>query len=99
MSQPTVSIKTYAFTWLALLGLTLFTSLLGLVDLGVFNLVAAVLIAAVKASLIAFFFMHAFYESKLVRVVLAGGIVWFLILISLTLVDYTTRGWLPFPGK
>lgn len=99
MSQPTVSIKTYAFTWLALLGLTLLTSLIGLVDLGIFNLVTAVLIAAIKASLIAFFFMHAFYESKLVRVVLAGGIVWFLILISLTLGDYITRGWLPFPGK
>jgi cytochrome c oxidase subunit IV len=99
MSQPTVSVKTYTFTWLGLLGLTLLTSLLGLLDLGRFNLVAAILIAAVKASLIAFIFMHAFYESKLVRVVLAGGIVWFLILISLTLGDYITRGWLPFPGK
>jgi len=99
MSQPTVSIKTYTFTWLALLGLTLLTSLIGLIDLGVFNLVAAVLIAAVKASLIATFFMHAFYEAKLVRVVLAGGIIWFLILISLTLGDYLTRGLLPFPGK
>jgi cytochrome c oxidase subunit IV len=99
MSQPTVSIKTYTFTWLALLGLTLLTSLIGLVDLGVFNLITAILIAGIKASLIAFFFMHAFYESKLVRVVLAGGIVWFLILISLTLADYLTRGLLPFPGK
>ena len=99
MSQPTVSIKTYTFTWLVLLGLTLLTSLIGLIDLGVFNLVAAVLIAAVKASLIATFFMHAFYEAKLVRVVLAGGIIWFLILISLTLGDYLTRGLLPFPGK
>lgn len=99
MSQPTVSIKTYTFTWLALLGLTLLTSLIGLIDLGIFNLVAAVLIAAVKASLIATFFMHAFYEAKLVRVVLAGGIIWFLILISLTLGDYLTRGLLPFPGK
>ncbi len=99
MSQPTVSLKTYTFTWLALLGLTLLTSLIGLIDLGVFNLVTAVLIAAIKASLIATFFMHAFYESKLVRVVLAGGIIWFLILISLTLGDYLTRGLLPFPGK
>jgi len=99
MSQPIVSVKTYALTWLGLLGLTLATSLIGLLDLGPFNLVAAILIAAVKASLIAFFFMHAFYESKLVRVVLSGGIIWFLILMSLTLTDYITRGWLPFPGK
>ncbi|HUO17004.1 MAG TPA: cytochrome C oxidase subunit IV family protein [Verrucomicrobiae bacterium] len=99
MSQPTVSIKTYTFTWLALLGLTLLTSLIGLLDLGLFNLVTAIVIAGIKASLIAFFFMHAFYESKLVRVVLAGGVLWFLILISLTLGDYLTRGLLPFPGK
>jgi cytochrome c oxidase subunit IV len=35
----------------------------------------------------------------LVRVVTAGGIVWFLIMATLTLTDYMTRGWLPFPGK
>jgi cytochrome c oxidase subunit 4 len=99
MSQPTVSIRTYAFTWIALLGLTLLTSLVGLVDLGHFSIVVAVIIALSKASLIAGFFMHALYESKLVRVVLAGGVIWFLILLSLTIVDYLTRGWLPFPGR
>ncbi len=99
MSQPAVSIRTYAFTWLGLLALTLLTSLVAFIDLGRFSLVVALVIAAMKASLIAMFFMHALYDSKLVRVVLGGGIVWFLILISLTLVDYITRGWLPFPGK
>lgn len=99
MSQPAVSVRTYTFTLVALLGLTLFTSLLGRVDLGPFSFIAGVLIALVKASLIASFFMHALYETKLVRVVLAGGVVWFLILMSLTLTDYVTRGWMPFPGK
>jgi len=99
MSQSTVSIKTYSFTLLALLSLTLLTSLLALVDLGRFSFVAGVAIAAVKASLIASFFMHALYETRLVRVVMAGGVIWFLIMISLTLGDYLTRGWMPFPGK
>jgi len=99
MSQSTVSVRTYTFTLLALLGLTLLTSLLALVDLGRFSFVAGVAIAALKASLIASFFMHALYEIKLVRVVLAGGVVWFLIMISLTIADYLTRGWMPFPGK
>jgi hypothetical protein len=28
-----------------------------------------------------------------------GGVLWFLIMITLTLGDYLTRGWMPFPGK
>ena len=99
MSQSTVSVKTYTLTFVALLALTLLTSLLGLVDLGRFSFVTGVTIAVVKASLIASFFMHALYETKLVRVVMAGGVIWFLIMISLTLGDYFTRGWMPFPGK
>jgi cytochrome c oxidase subunit 4 len=99
MSESTVSVKTYAFTLIALLALTLLTSLLALVDLGKFSFIAGVAIAAVKASLIASFFMHALYETKLVRVIMAGGVIWFLIMISLTLGDYLTRGWMPFPGK
>jgi len=96
MSQVTVSVRTYAFTWATLLALTLLTSVMGLLDLGTFNMVAAVLI---KASLIAAIFMHAFFGAKLVRIVVASGVMWFLILIGLTLADYLTRGLLPFPGK
>jgi cytochrome c oxidase subunit 4 len=99
MSQSTVSVRTYAFTLIALLALTLLTSLLGLVDLGKFSFIAGVAIAAVKASLIACFFMHALYETKLIRVIMAGGMIWFLIMISLTLGDYLTRGWMPYAGK
>jgi cytochrome c oxidase subunit IV len=99
MSQPRVSLHTYVFTWLGLLALTLLTSLLGLVNLGRMSLIVALFIAGVKASLIAGFFMHVFYDSKLVRVVVVAGVIWFLILVSLTMGDYFTRGWLPFPGK
>jgi cytochrome c oxidase subunit 4 len=96
---PTVSRKTYLFTWLGLLALTLATTLIGFVNLGPFSMILAVAFAAMKAALIAMFFMHALFEAQLVRVVIAGGILWFLILTSLTLGDYLTRGWLPFPGK
>jgi cytochrome c oxidase subunit 4 len=99
MSQPTVSARAYAFTWIGLLLLTLLTSLLGLQDLGRMSLIVGLIIATIKASLIATFFMHALYGSKLVRVVLGGGIVWLLIFITLTLVDYVTRGWVGVPGK
>lgn len=99
MSRPAIPASTYLLTWAALLSLTLLTSVLGLIDMGQFSVIVAVLIAVLKASLIVAFFMHALYESKLVWTILGGGIVWFLILFSLTLGDFITRGWLPVPGK
>jgi cytochrome c oxidase subunit 4 len=92
MAGPAVSRRTYLLTFVGLLTLTLLTTLLGLVDMGPFNTVVALAIAVMKASLIAMFFMHTLNESPLVRVVMAGGIIWFLILISLTMSDYLTRG-------
>ncbi len=94
MMEPTVSRKTYLLTWVALLALTLATTLIGFVDLGPFSMIIAVALAAAKASLIVLFFMHALYEFKLVRVIIAGGIIWFLIFVGLTLNDYLSRGWL-----
>jgi len=99
MNEPTLSRKTYVFVWLGLLGLTLLNTLIAFVDLGVWSTLIAVGIATIMASLVAGFLMHALYETKVVRIVLAGGVMWFLIFMTLTLGDYMTRGWLPFPGK
>lgn len=99
MKQPILSVKTYALTWIALLALVLITTLIALLDLGTFTMIIAITIATIKAALVAAFFMHALYEGKVVRIILAGGVLWFLIMITLTLGDYVSRGWLPFPGK
>jgi len=97
--EPVVSTKTYVYIYLVLLALTLVTTLFGYLRLGPFSMVIAIAIAAIQASLIAAFFMHGLYEARLVRVVAASGIIWFLIMTTLVLTDYITRGWLPFPGK
>ncbi len=99
MKAPVVRIKTYVFTWLALLALALTTTLIGFINLGPFSMGIAILIATAKACLIVSFFMHGAYEAKIIRVIIAGGVIWFLIMVSNTLGDYATRGWLPFPGK
>jgi cytochrome c oxidase subunit 4 len=99
MAEPVISTRSYVFTYLALLALTLITTLLGYLPLGPFSMVVAIAIAAVQACLIAGFFMQGLYEAALVRVVAAAGVVWFLIMATLILTDYITRGWLPFPGK
>ena len=99
MSQPAISRKTYLAIWITLMLLALVTTLIGRLDLGPFNMPIAVLIATAKAALIVAFFMQAKHESKVVHVIIAAGVVWFLILMTNTLGDYVTRGWLPFPGK
>ena len=99
MKPPVVSIRTYTITWLALLALALATTLIGFLDLGAFSMGIAILIATTKASLIVGFFMHGLYEAKVVKIIICAGVVWFLIMVTLTINDYATRGWLPFPGK
>lgn len=92
---PKLPLRTYVFTWLGLLGLTLLTALIGFIDLGQFNIVISVAIAALQVSLIGGFFMHALYEKTLVRIIIGAAIIWFLIFETLTLGDYMTRGWVP----
>lgn len=99
MKQPVVSIRTYTLTWLALLALALATTLIGFLDLGPFSMGIAILIATAKAALVVAVFMHGRYESKLVRVIIAAGVIWFLIMISNTLGDYISRGWLGVGSK
>lgn len=99
MTEPALSRKGYVFAWLGLLGLTLVNTLIAFLNLGVWSTVIAIAIATIMASLVAGFLMHALYQTKLIRVIVSGGIIWFLILMTLTLGDYVTRGWLPFPGK
>jgi cytochrome c oxidase subunit 4 len=94
MTEPIVSPRTYALTFASLLALTLLTTLLAFLDLGRLNVVLEIGIAILKASLIVLIFMHALHEFKLVWVVIAAGIGWFLLPLSLTLYDYVTRAWI-----
>ena len=99
MKEPALSRKSYSLAWLGLLALLLANTLIAFVNLGPWSTVIAIAIATIMASIVAGFLMHALYEAVIIRVILAGGVIWFLILVSLTLGDYMTRGWLPVPGK
>jgi cytochrome c oxidase subunit 4 len=72
---------------------TYLTWQVALVDLGVFNTVAALAIAVFKAVLVVLFFMHVRHSSRLTWVVVASGVFWLAILLALTMTDYLTRGW------
>ena len=49
--------------------------------------------------LVALFFMHVRYSTKLTSLVVVGGLLWLGILLLLTLGDIITRGWVGVPGR
>jgi cytochrome c oxidase subunit IV len=97
--QHVDSIGTYAAIWIVLLILTGVTTAVAYVDLGAFSVVAALTIAVVKMLLVALFFMHLRHSTHLTRLVVAGGLIWLLILLFLTFADFSTRSWVGVPGR
>lgn len=93
MPERIVTIKVYAKVLAALLVLTATTCAVSFIDMGKMNAVVAVVIAFVKASLVALIFMSLRYSRRLMRLVMAAGLFWLGILIALTMSDYLTRGW------
>ena len=88
-----VSPKLYLGIFLALLALTATTVAASFVELYVFNVVVALAIAVIKASLVVLFFMHVKYSPKLTKLTVISGLFVFLGLISMTLADYISRAW------
>jgi len=99
METPTLSPKTYVLAYFVLLALLLINILIGFLNIGWANMFIAVTIAAIQASVVAFILMHGLFEKVLVRLVISAAVLWFLILVTLTMTDYITRGWVPVPGK
>jgi cytochrome c oxidase subunit 4 len=85
----------YWKTCAALMALLAITWSIGYVNLGSFNLVVALGISISKALLVALFFMHVKGSSRLLHLAATVGVIWLLIMLSLTLTDYFTRGWVP----
>ena len=75
-----------------LLIFTIITVIAAQIDLGFLNIVIALAIATTKALLVAFFFMHLYYDNKLLFLIFASSIFFLTVLISLTLFDTLRRG-------
>ena len=91
-----VSRRTYLRVFGALLLLTFATIQAAFLDLGALGTPVALAIAAVKATLVVMYFMHARYSPPLTRLAFFGGLYWLLILFGLTMADYLTRMWRTF---
>jgi cytochrome c oxidase subunit 4 len=64
------------------------------VDLGPLNNIVMLTVACIKALLVILFFMHVRWGTRLTWVVAASGFFWLLILFSITMADYMSRGWM-----
>jgi cytochrome c oxidase subunit 4 len=93
------NVGTYAVVFLALIAATVLTTAVAFVDLGPFSVVVALAIAVCKMLLVVLFFMHVRHSTKLTKLVLAGGILWFFILIGMTYTDFGSRTWMGVPGR
>lgn len=61
---------------------------------GPLNIIVAMSVALVKATLVVLYFMHVKYSSRLTQVIVIAGIFWLVILLVFTLSDYFARlGW------
>ena len=95
MSEHIVPIRVYVTIFLALLVGTALTVWAGLQDFpGPLNVVIAMTIAVIKATLVVLYFMHVRYSSRLIWLILASALFWMGILFALTFSDYLTRDWL-----
>lgn len=83
--------KVFAMTLAALLVLTIITVFVANFDLGSINVVAAIAIATVKASLVALIFMHLRHDKPVNAVIALSGFLFLGLLLTFCLTDLTAR--------
>lgn len=90
---PIPQVKTLVAVWAALIVLTGTTAAVSYVELGEWNIVVALLIALIKASMVAWIFMGVRHSTTLTKLFCVAGLVWLAIMMLITASDYMTRGW------
>jgi cytochrome c oxidase subunit 4 len=81
----------------SLMILTAITVGVAFINLGRLNFPVAISIAILKATLVVLFFMHVKDSSRLTKLIVGTGFFFLLVLFTLTLTDYLSRGWQTYP--
>lgn len=81
----------FVLTWLALLALTALTVTVAGMHLGGLSVAVALIVAAIKATVVLLFFMHLKYERPVFRTMLFVCIGTFAIFIGITFLDMPFR--------
>lgn len=99
MDTHGLSSRAYLLAYIALLVLLGVSVGIGHIDIGWANMFAAIFIAAIQGCVIALIMMHGLFEKVFIKLTMCAALLWFLILITLTMTDYITRNWVPVAGK
>ncbi|HXY55342.1 MAG TPA: cytochrome C oxidase subunit IV family protein [Nitrospirota bacterium] len=90
-SKHIVSPKTFVLIWISLLVLTGVTIKAAEMRMGEWSMLANLLIASTKASLVLWFFMHLKYENKLFKILFFVPVATITVIIGLTFFDIWYR--------
>ena len=91
MAEGSPTRRVYYYAAGALMVLLILTVGVSYLPLGPWGVVVAMTIAFTKALVIALFFMHVRYSSKMTMLFAAAGVFWLLVMFALTFGDYATR--------
>ena len=88
-------VKTYVLVFVTLMVLTIVTVAISRVHLPVAMAVTvALIVASIKGSLVACYFMHLISEKKLIYAVLALTAVFFVVLLALPVITHSDGFWI-----
>ena len=91
MSQHVIPQKVYYLIFVTLICLTLITVDVAFYNFGWLNMYIAMTIATCKALIVVLYFMHVRYSPRLTWIFAGAGVIWLLIMFTLTISDYLTR--------
>lgn len=84
--------KQFLGVFVALLILTILTVYVSRFDFGSFNMLIAMAIASVKASLVIAIFMHLRWDTPINNIAFLSSLIFLSLLFLFTFADFTTRG-------
>ena len=93
MSATVYPVRLYVLIFAILITLTFTTVIVAEIELGEWNVIVALTIAVIKATLVVLYFMHVKESSSLTKLIVVAGLFWMAILFGLTFNDYFSRGW------
>ncbi|MGB2691309.1 MAG: cytochrome C oxidase subunit IV family protein [Thermodesulfobacteriota bacterium] len=85
------SYKTYFVVWVLLMILTFVTVYVSYLDFGQLNIVIAMVVASIKAGVVALFFMHLKFEDPITWLYALFPLGLLALLIGMTILDTFTR--------
>jgi cytochrome c oxidase subunit 4 len=89
--NPKAEAAVYAKSLITLLILTAITVGVSYINFGAMNVVVALTIATIKASLVALFFMHLLHDKPVNGLIAAAGFLFLGLFLMFTLLDFDTR--------